>query len=94
MVREVYFTMTQKKQQPDEPESPLKALRRQAELTQEQLARHLGVSTRAVQAWEGGEYPPTLTIPQVKTLCRVLNCSLNDLPDDFGLPKRSPDAKE
>jgi putative transcriptional regulator len=82
--------MIKKKQQSDQPESPLKALRRRAELTQEQLARLLGVSTRAVQAWEKGEYQPTLTIPQVKTLCRVLNCNLEDLPDDFSTPLRSP----
>ena len=81
--------MVNKKRQLGAPESPLKVLRRRVQLTQEQLAKLLGVSTRAVQAWEGGEYQPTLTIPQIKALCRALNCSLDDLPDELGSPKRS-----
>jgi DNA-binding XRE family transcriptional regulator len=78
-----------KKREVDAQPSPLKLLRRRAELTQDQLARLLRVSTRAVQAWEGGEYQPTLTIPQIKTLCRALNCTLEELPDDVGTPRRS-----
>lgn len=81
--------MIKKKREVDAQESPLKVLRRRAQLTQEQLAKLLGVSTRAVQAWEGGEYQPTLTIRQIKTLCRALNCSLEELPDELGTPKRS-----
>lgn len=81
--------MVNKKRQLGAAESPLKLLRRRVQLTQEQLAKLLGVSTRAVQAWEGGEYQPTLTIPQFKALCRALNCSLEDLPDELGTPKRS-----
>jgi DNA-binding XRE family transcriptional regulator len=82
--------MVKKKREIDRPESPLKLLRKRAQLTQEQLAKLLGVSTRAVQAWEAGEYQPTLTIPQIKVLCQALNCSLEDLPDQLGTPKRSP----
>jgi DNA-binding XRE family transcriptional regulator len=85
--------MVKKKRETDAPESPLKVLRRKVQLTQEQLAKLLGVSTRAVQAWEGGEYQPSLTIPQIKALCRALNCSLEDLPDEFGTPKRSPEEE-
>lgn len=86
--------MVSKKREVDAPESPLKVLRKRVQLTQEQLAKLLGVSTRAVQAWEGGEYQPMLTIPQIKTLCRALNCSLADLPDALGTPKRSLEEEE
>jgi putative transcriptional regulator len=86
--------MITKKREVNGLESPLKVLRKRVQLTQYQLAKLIGVSTRAVQAWEGGEYQPMLTIPQIKALCRALKCSLADLPDVLGTPKRSPQEDE
>jgi putative transcriptional regulator len=70
--------------------SPLKQLRLRVGLTQAELAQQIPdkagsgtVSRRAISAWERGEYQPELTIPQVKALCRALQVTLNDLPDDF-----------
>ena len=65
-------------------ESPLKQMRQRVGLTQAELARRIGVSDRAVRAWEKGEYPPTLTVPQVRTLCRELQIKFEELPDQFG----------
>jgi DNA-binding XRE family transcriptional regulator len=66
------------------PESPLKQMRQRVGLTQVELARLIGVSDRAVRAWEKGEYLPTLTISQIRALCRELQITFDELPDDFG----------
>ncbi|MEP0949399.1 MULTISPECIES: helix-turn-helix transcriptional regulator [Cyanophyceae] len=59
-------------------------MRQRVGLTQVELARRIGVSDRAVRAWEKGEYPPTLTIPQIRALCRELQVPFDELPSDFG----------
>jgi DNA-binding XRE family transcriptional regulator len=52
-------------------------------MTQRQLAEAIGVTSRTVQSWELGEYIPTLNPLQTLTLCRLLNCSVEDLARDF-----------
>jgi putative transcriptional regulator len=81
--------MLEKSLNRDEPTSPLKKLRLQAGLTQAELAKLIpdktGSSTlsqRAISAWERGEYQPELTIPQMKALCKALNVTLDELPND------------
>ncbi|PSN14982.1 XRE family transcriptional regulator [filamentous cyanobacterium CCT1] len=69
---------------PKQQTSPLKQLRQRVGLTQAELARRIGVSDRAVRAWEKGEYPPTLTVPQMRSLCRELAITFDELPDEFG----------
>ncbi|MEO1300163.1 MAG: helix-turn-helix transcriptional regulator [Cyanobacteria bacterium J06636_16] len=69
---------------PKQPESPLKQMRQRVGLTQAELARRIGVSDRAVRAWEKGEYSPTLTIPQIRALCKELQIKFEELPDEFG----------
>ena len=88
--------MTRKKRSENLEEMPaLQRLREASGLTQAQLAsripdksRKKTLSRQVISGWERGEYEPELTIPQVKALCRALGLSLNDLPDDFGPPKR------
>jgi transcriptional regulator with XRE-family HTH domain len=71
-------------QQPDpQPKSTLKQLREQAGLSQEALARLVGVSSKTVSNWERGTNVASLTVPQMKALCEALGVALNDLPDDF-----------
>ncbi|MEQ8959278.1 MAG: helix-turn-helix transcriptional regulator [Coleofasciculus sp. C2-GNP5-27] len=43
----------------DGGESPLKQLREAVGLTQEELARRIGVSTKTISNWERGAYPAT-----------------------------------
>lgn len=67
-----------------EPESEFKKLRERAGLSQEALARRIGVTSKTVSNWERGVSPASLTIPQIKALCQALNVTLEELPDRFG----------
>lgn len=58
-------------------------LRKLKKVTQKQVADTLGVSIRAVHGWEAGEYQPNLSIPQIKALCKLLDVSVHELPDNF-----------
>lgn len=70
---------------PPDPSSPhtLKHLREQAGLSQEALARIVGVSGKTVSNWERGMSVASLTVPQMKALCDALGVTLGELPDDF-----------
>jgi putative transcriptional regulator len=61
----------------------LKQLREKAGLSQEALARLLGVSSKTVSNWERGISIASLTVPQMKTLCEALGVELKELPNDF-----------
>jgi transcriptional regulator with XRE-family HTH domain len=70
--------------QPDQSSySTLKYLREQAGLSQEALARVIGVSGKTVSNWERGMSVASLSVPQMKTLCNALGVTLDELPDDF-----------
>lgn len=69
---------------PRKQKSYLAKLRRDLNLTQRQIAEVLGVTVETINNWEVGLSEPKLTIRQVKSLLGVLQCSLDDLPDDLG----------
>ena len=70
-------------QQP-ERESPLKKRRDELGLTQREVAVAIDVSVQTVSNWETGRFKEVrLTLPQVKALYRVLEWTVEDLPDDF-----------
>jgi DNA-binding XRE family transcriptional regulator len=70
-------------QQP-EKESPLKKRRDELGLTQREVAVAIDVSVQTVSNWETGRFKEVrLTLPQVKALCRVLEWTVEDLPNDF-----------
>lgn len=70
-------------------DSTLVRLRHQLELTQKDVADALGVTEQTVRNWEQGKAIPRLTIPQMKSLCRLLQCQIEDVPDDLGAQKQS-----
>ena len=52
-------------------------LRKEQNLTQEQLAEKLGVSSKSISRWENGRTLPDYSI--IKDLCKTLNISINEL---------------
>ena len=52
-------------------------LRKENNLTQEQLAEKLGVSNRSVSRWENGATLPDITL--MKCLCEIFNVSISEL---------------
>ena len=68
----------------EEGESPLKRLREAAELSQQELATRIGVGITTISRWERGVSPATMTVTQMRALCRELGVSFEELPDDFG----------
>jgi len=71
-------------EQPVEKESPLKKRRDELGLTQREVAGAIDVSVQTISNWETGRFKEVrLTLPQVKALCRVLEWTVEDLPDDF-----------
>ena len=63
--------------------SPFKKLRLEARLSQENIARDIGVAVSTVRRWEKGMTEPTMTVGQMKNFCRAINHSLEDLPDSL-----------
>ncbi len=66
-------------------DSVLKQRREELGLTQRDVATAANVSVQTVSNWETGRYKEAkLTLPQVKALCRILQWTIEDLPDDLG----------
>ena len=76
------------KNQPQIPKTPFKQLRLNAKITQEQLARDIGVAVSTIRRWEKGQAEPTMTVLQMKSFCDSVQITLDELPDSL-LPKNS-----
>lgn len=83
----VYDDMSGRKssQQLEENDSPLKRLREQANLTQEQLSVRLGVSTSTLRRWENGNVEPAMTREQWEVLCELVGVPFEQLPKKLNL---------
>lgn len=66
--------------------SPLRKLRNNAHLTQEQLAQEIGVAVSTIRRWEKGQAEPTMTLSQTKKFCHAVEHHFDDLPNSL-LPK-------
>ena len=55
----------------------LKAARAARDMSQDQLAKALGVSRQTINAIEKGDYNPTINL--CIAICKVLGVTLNDL---------------
>ncbi len=63
--------------------SPFKKLRLKAKLTQEQLARDMGVAVSTIRRWEKGQAEPTMTVSQMKSFCNSVQITLDELPNSL-----------
>lgn len=78
-----------KKSQRQETNSPFKRLRLNVKLSQEQLAREIGVAVSTIRRWEKGQAEPTMTVSQMKKFCDAVQKNFNDLPDSLLPPNGS-----
>ena len=72
-----------KKSQRQETNSPFKRLRLNVKLSQEKLAREIGVAVSTIRRWEKGQAEPTMTVAQMKEFCRAVKQSFEDLPNSL-----------
>ena len=61
----------------------VEVLRKKAGITQEKLSEELGITDHTYRNWIKGRNPPTFYMWQIKKLCSLLGCQIDDLPDDF-----------
>lgn len=72
--------------QQSQPDSPLRDLREQANLTQEQLSVRLKVSTSTLRRWENGDVEPAMTRrEQWQEFCQSIGVSFDGLPEKLNL---------
>ena len=57
----------------------LKKYRTDMDMKQEELADKIGVSQKTISSWEVGRSEPTMR--EVTKLCKVLDCTVEDLTD-------------
>jgi DNA-binding XRE family transcriptional regulator len=69
-----------KSNQPQSTNSPFKRLRLQVQLSQEQLAREIGVAVSTIRRWEKGDTEPTMTLFQTRNFCQAVQRDLDELP--------------
>ncbi|PSB06561.1 XRE family transcriptional regulator [Pleurocapsa sp. CCALA 161] len=79
-----------KKSQRQETNSPFKRLRLNVKLSQEQLAREIGVAVSTIRRWEKGQAEPTMTVLQMKEFCKAVKKNFDDLPNSL-LPSDTPE---
>ncbi|MEO1351314.1 MAG: helix-turn-helix transcriptional regulator [Cyanobacteria bacterium J06635_15] len=70
----------------DEPnlKSVFVQLRKEKGLSQKTVAQELEINEQTVRNWEHGRTVPTLTVPQMKRLCKLLQLPIEQVPDNFG----------
>ena len=71
------------KNQLDRADSPLKRMRLNVKLTQDQLAKRLGVAVSTIRRWEKKQAEPTMTVAQMRKFCQTVERDLEDLPDSL-----------
>lgn len=72
-----------RKGEPQRTNSPLKRFRLDVGLSQEQLARDIGVAVSTIRRWEKGQAEPTMTVEQMKAFCAAVRKPLSELPDSL-----------
>jgi transcriptional regulator with XRE-family HTH domain len=65
------------------PSFTLKDLRLKEGITQHEVAVALNIRSQTVSLWERGMKEPYLSFRQTTTLCKLYNCTLEDLLEAF-----------
>ncbi len=62
---------------------PFKKLRLSVGLSQENLARRIGVAVSTIRHWEKGQAEPTMTVAQMRRFLVATKQSFNNLPESL-----------
>ena len=49
-------------------------------MSQESLAKEIGVAVSTIRRWEKGQAEPTMTVNQMKEFCRAVQKNFEELP--------------
>lgn len=76
--------MSKSKRRINESNSMFETLRiERTKLNQEQFLEAVGIPHKTWRRWITGETEGRLTLKQIKAICKILNLSVDDLPDNF-----------
>ena len=76
--------MRPSKNKPQKIETVFKDLRLKVGLSQEGLARKMGVAVSTVRRWDKGEAEPHMTLGQMKKFCQAVRIDFEVLPNKLG----------
>ncbi|MGL5835616.1 MAG: helix-turn-helix domain-containing protein [Waterburya sp.] len=71
---------TQKRLHFNSNDNEFKKLRKQARLSQEELAAQIGVAVSTIRRWEHGQAEPTMTREQMEKFCAAVKQPFIKLP--------------
>ena len=69
-------------------------LRKNASLTQEELARALGMAVSTIRRWEKGKCEPTMQVRQMKAFCEAVQVKFEELPQSLTGLRQKPTIKQ
>lgn len=69
-----------KKNAVQEAKTRFKKLRLEAKLSQEEMARQIGVAVSTIRRWEKGGNEPTMTVEQMTKFCLITDSNFYKLP--------------
>lgn len=71
--------------QPQQARTLFKQLRLKRSLSQEALAKEIGVAVSTIRRWDKGQAEPHMTLEQFKRYCRAVATDFEGLPEKLGL---------
>ncbi len=69
-------------------------LRKNASLTQEGLARAIGIAVSTIRRWEQGKCEPTMQVWQMKAFCEAVKVKFEELPQSLSGFRQKSTRKE
>jgi DNA-binding XRE family transcriptional regulator len=64
----------------EDHDNTFRRLRKKSRLTQENLARLIGVAVSTIRRWEKNQCEPTMTVEQLRIFCNTVMIDFNRLP--------------
>ncbi|MGL5938878.1 MAG: helix-turn-helix domain-containing protein [Waterburya sp.] len=79
-MKRLYSDRIHKRLDPHQSDNEFKKLRKNARLSQEELAGKIGVAVSTIRRWEHGQAEPTMTREQMEKFCAAVKQPFIKLP--------------